>query len=63
MDFSSWLQELGRDANAGLGGFQPQPLYIFVSVVLPVGIGLLVGFGLRFVEQVLGIELGKGARH
>ena len=60
MDIVSWLQALGRDANPAAEGFQAQPLYILVSVLLPVTIGLFVGLGLRLIERIFGIELGRG---
>lgn len=63
MDFLSWLQDLAKDANPAAKGFQARPMYVFMCVVLPVVVGLVVGFGLRFIEQVLGIELGRGRRH
>jgi hypothetical protein len=58
--FLSWLQQLGRDANPAAPGFQAQPLYVLVSVVLPVTVGLIVGFGLKLIEHILGVELGRG---
>ncbi len=63
MDFLSWLHDLGRDANAGAPGFQAKPLYVLMCVTLPVVIGLFVGFTLRIIEQVFGVELGRGGRH
>ncbi len=60
MDIVGWLQALGRDANPAAEGFQAQPLYILVSVLMPVTIGLFVGLGLRLIERVFGIELGRG---
>lgn len=60
MDFLNWLQELGRDANPGADGFQASGLYVVVSVALPVAIGMFVGFGLKFIERVFGVELGRG---
>lgn len=60
MDFVSWLQSLGVDGGQA-PGFQPQMLYLLVSIALPVTIGLAVGFLLRGLERILGIELGKGA--
>ena len=58
-----WLQSLGRDANPSAEGFQPQLLYVVMCIVLPVTIGLFVGFSLRFIERVLGVELGRGGGH
>jgi hypothetical protein len=58
--FLNWLQELGRDANPAADGFQASMLYLIVSVALPVTIGMFVGFGLRFLERVFGVELGRG---
>jgi hypothetical protein len=57
-----WLQSLGADADPVAPGFQAQHLYLVVSVALPVTIGLVVGFCLRLIERVLGVELGRGAR-
>jgi hypothetical protein len=63
MDFLTWLQNLGKDANPAVKGFQARPMYIFMCILLPVVVGLFVGFGLRFIEQILGVEIGKGRRH
>jgi len=63
VDLLTWFQELGRDANPAVKGFQAQPMYVLVSVLLPVTIGMVVGFGLRLIERVLGMELGKGGGH
>ncbi|MEW6366777.1 MAG: hypothetical protein AB1714_19285 [Acidobacteriota bacterium] len=60
MAFLDWLQALGKDANPAAEGFQAQPLYILACVVLPVTIGLVVGFGLRLAERLFGVELGRG---
>ncbi len=60
MNIIDWLQALGRDANPAAEGFQAQPLYVVVSVVLPVTIGLFVGMALRLIERVFGVELGRG---
>jgi len=63
MEFLNWLQNLGRDANESLKGFQPRPMYVIVSVLLPVAFGLFVGITLRIIERIFGIELGKGGGH
>ena len=63
MDFLNWLQNLAKDADPVAKGFQARPMYVFMCVMLPVAMGLFVGFGLRFIEQVLGVELGRGGRH
>ncbi len=55
MDLLAWLQALGRDADPLAAGFQARRLYLLVSVLMPVGIGLTVGFGLRAVERLLGV--------
>lgn len=60
MDYLSWLQQLGRDANPAADGFQARPLYVLVAILLPVTIGLFVGYGLRLIERVFGITLAKG---
>ena len=62
MEFLNWLQNLGKDASPE-PGFQARPMYVFVSVLLPVLVGLAVGFTLRLIERVLGVELGKGGAH
>ncbi len=62
MDILGWLQDLGRDASPA-PGFQPQALYLFVSVALPVTLGLFVGFALRLLERMLGVELGRRGVH
>ena len=62
MDFLGWLQNLGKDASPA-PGFQARPLYLLVSVALPVTLGLFVGFALRLLERVLGVELGKRGAH
>lgn len=63
MSFLQWLQNLGVDADPASPGFQAQALYLVTSVVLPVTIGLVVGYGLRLFEHVTGIQLGKGGGH
>jgi hypothetical protein len=63
MDFLNWLQNLGRDTNTAAKGFQPSPMYIFISVMLPVVFGLVVGLGLRLIERIFGVELGKRGGH
>lgn len=63
MDFLNWLQSLSKDANESLKGFQPRPMYILVSVLLPVAFGLFVGIGLRVIERIFGVELGKRGGH
>ena len=60
MDFLSWLQQLGRDADAAVDGFQARPLYLLMAIALPVTIGLVVGYGLRAIERVFGVTLAKG---
>ncbi len=60
MDFLSWLQQLGTDADPARDGFQARPLYILVAVLLPVTLGLAVGYGLKLVERMFGITLAKG---
>jgi hypothetical protein len=60
VDLLQWLQNLGKDLDPTTDGFQAQTLYIVLSVALPVVIGLAVGFGLRAIERVFGVELGKG---
>ena len=63
MEFLKWLQSLGVDADPSAPGFQARALYVFVCVALPVVFGLIVGFGLRLIERILGVELGKGGGH
>jgi hypothetical protein len=63
MEFLNWLQTLGKDANEAANGFQARPMYIFMCVALPVVFGLSVGLGLRLIERILGVELGKGGGH
>lgn len=62
MDILGWLQDLGRDASPA-PGFQARPLYLFVSIALPVTLGLFAGFALRLIERILGVELGKRGVH
>jgi hypothetical protein len=63
MDVLGWLQSLGRTADPLRPGFHPQPLYLVLCVLMPVSIGLLVGFGVRLVERLLGIERPQGGGH
>ncbi len=63
MNLLAWLQNLGRTADPTSKGFQARPLYLLVSVLMPVAIGLVVGFGLRAIERILGIERGQGGGH
>lgn len=60
MDLIRWLQALGADTDPGAPGFQPSVAYLLASLVLPVAIGLVVGFGLRLIERLFGVELGRG---
>ena len=62
MDLLGWLQSLGKDASPA-PGFQARPLYVLVSVALPVTVGLGMGFLLRLIERIFGVELGKGRTH
>jgi hypothetical protein len=62
VEFLNWLQNLGKDASPA-PGFQARPMYVLVSVFLSVLMGLAVGFTLRLIERVLGVELGKGGAH
>ena len=62
MDVVSWLQELGRSAD-GTEGFHAQPMYVLCSVALPIIWGLTVGFLMRLVEAIVGVELGRGGAH
>jgi hypothetical protein len=63
MEFLNWLQALGKDANEAANGFQARPMYILTCVALPVVFGLVVGFGLRLIEGIFGVQLGKGGGH
>ena len=63
MGFLAWLQELGRDAYPMVEGFQAKPVYLLLSVLMPVTIGLTVGFGLRMVERFLGLGAPRGGGH
>jgi hypothetical protein len=63
VDLMAWLHELGRDADPSAGGFQAGPMYVLVCVAMPVAVGLFVGWGLRLIERVFGIELGKSGGH
>jgi hypothetical protein len=60
VDWIDWLHELGRDAEPETAGFQAGAAYVAVAVAMPIAIGLVVGFGLRLIESVLGVQLGKG---
>ncbi len=60
MSFIQWLQQLGKDADPSAPGFQARALYVVVCIGMPVLVGLFVGFGLRAIERMFGIELGKG---
>ncbi len=63
MNLLAWLQGLGRTADPTAQGFQAQPLYLLVSVLMPVTIGLAVGFGVRLLERLLGRERARGGGH
>jgi len=60
MTFIQWLQKLGTDADPSTPGFQARALYVLMCLAMPVFIGLLVGFGLRTIERLFGVELGRG---
>jgi hypothetical protein len=62
VDIVTWLQELGRSVGDG-PRFHARPLYVVVCVVLPVTWGLSVGFLLRAIEKIVGVELGRGGAH
>jgi hypothetical protein len=59
MEFLNWLQGLGRDANLTAKGFQASTMYVLISIIMPVVFGLIVGLGLRLIERIFGIELGR----
>ena len=63
MDLLGWLQDLGRTADPlrarKFSG--PAALYAGVSVVMPVAIGLAVGFGVRLIERVWASKRGGEA--
>ena len=63
MEFLNWLQNLGMDANQSADGFQAGFLYVLVCVALPVVFGLAVGIGLRLIERIFGVEIGRGGGH
>ena len=63
MEFLNWLQALGKDGNRSAEGFQAETMYVVVCVVMPVVFGLCVGFGLRAIERIFGVELGKRGGH
>ena len=63
MEFLNWLQGLGGDANLTAKGFQASASYILMSVIMPVVFGLVVGLGLRLIERIFGIELGRRGGH
>ena len=60
MSFIQWLQQLGKDADPATPGFQARAMYVVVCIAMPVLVGLFVGFGLRAIERIFGVELGKG---
>ena len=60
MTFIQWLQHLGTDADPSTPGFQARALYVVVCLAMPITIGLFVGFGLRTIERVFGIQMGRG---
>ena len=60
MNFIQWLQDLGVDADPVKAGFQAKLLYLVVCAAMPVVLGAVVGFGLRAIESIFGVELGKG---
>ena len=49
MEILRWLQDLGKDADPTAKGFQAKPMYVFMSVMLPVLMGLLAGYGMRLL--------------
>lgn len=63
MNFLAWLQELGRTADPTSKGFEARPLYLLMSVLMPVTIGLAVGLGVRLIERILGIERARRGGH
>lgn len=63
MDFLIWLQDLGRSGDAAAAGFQAKPMYVFMSVMMPVVMGLVAGYGLRLIERIFGVEIGRRGGH
>ncbi len=63
MNFLNWLQDLGRDADLASPGFQAKPVYVLMCVMLPVVMGLAAGYGIRAIERLFGIELGRRGGH
>lgn len=63
MDFLNWLQDLGRDGDKAVPGFQAKAMYVFMCVAMPVVMGLLAGSGLRLIERIFGVEIGRRGGH
>ena len=62
-DLINWLQAIGADADPATPGFQASVPYLLACIGIPVLIGLAVGFGLRAIENLFGVQLGRGGGH
>jgi hypothetical protein len=60
MDIIRFLNDVNESAAPAGSAFKAKPLYVLLSVFMPAAIGLFVGFSLRLIERVFGVELGRG---
>jgi len=60
MKFIEYLIGIASDALPTQKGFQAQPMYIFLNIAIPVFIGVLMGWIIKFVEKVLVMKKRRG---
>jgi ABC-type phosphate transport system permease subunit len=61
MDLAEWLRQVSQDADAARDGFQAQPMYVVLNIVVPAAYGAIVAGVLTAVERLRGRARGEGA--
>ena len=60
MRLIEYLIGIASDGLPTPKGFQPQPMYIFLNIAVPVFIGLLMGWIIKLIEKFLVIKKRRG---
>lgn len=60
MTLLEYLLSIAADADPVEKGFQAQPMYIFLGIVIPVVLGILLGSLIKMIEKVLRIRKKRG---
>ncbi len=55
-----YLLRIAVDADPMKRGFQAQPLYLFLSIAVPVILGILLGSLMKIIEKMLRIRKKRG---